>query len=440
MKVVETNGTMAVMIGSKNYTVPKDHRFYKEIRTAIASNDEAVVKKFIDIGSAFTSFSGPGFSVQNGTILYEGEPFPQIVVERVFKMMGEGIPNTALQKFLVKLKRNESPNSRTQTLEFCAVNGFQILEDGNVLAYKGVRDDFKDQWTGTFDNSPGKIVKMDRAKCVEDKNTACAPGLHISTLKYANGYGSRTVSVSINPKDFVSVPEDGNGEKVRVCEYKVLSEVPRHNEQAIPVPDKAVYKESDMQMKNYIVWTKEQYRLVPAVGKDHVPVIMKTIFGEMEFNVLGAEDEFPLFRVIYLKDGEEEAIEVRAPDDMIAEELARTRVKGQIIEVIDQNEWADRASEDYEDDEEEYDYDYFEDDVPVTPVVAPVKPESEPEVKKVTKAKAAVKKAAGKYDKMNFTKVRSELRALGRKLGKPLFKDGMDKNEMIKLLEKNNGK
>jgi hypothetical protein len=42
---------------------------------------------------------------------------------------------------------------------------------------------------------------------------------------YANGTDARTLVVEVNPADVVAVPYDYNFAKMRVCEYKVLSEI-----------------------------------------------------------------------------------------------------------------------------------------------------------------------------------------------------------------------
>jgi hypothetical protein len=64
---------------------------------------------------------------------------------------------------------------------------------------------------------------MPRSEVVHDPSQACERGLHVSTRSYAEGYArsGALLEVHVNPRDIVSVPTDGGGEKVRVCRYKI---------------------------------------------------------------------------------------------------------------------------------------------------------------------------------------------------------------------------
>jgi hypothetical protein len=105
-------------------------------------------------------------------------------------------------------------------------NDIEICDNGYILAYKGVSDDFKDIRTGKFDNSVGKYVEEDRKLVDNNPKAACSRGLHVGSLDYINQIynynGYRIVACIINPEDVVSVPDDYNGAKMRVCKYKVV--------------------------------------------------------------------------------------------------------------------------------------------------------------------------------------------------------------------------
>jgi hypothetical protein len=98
-----------------------------------------------------------------------------------------------------------------------------------LLTYKSIRKDFTDHYTGTYDNSVGKYVKMDRYKVDPNPNKTCSHGLHVGSLSYIdqiynnnnNNNNNIIVSCIVNPVNVVSIPTDYNGAKMRVCEYKV---------------------------------------------------------------------------------------------------------------------------------------------------------------------------------------------------------------------------
>ena len=107
-------------------------------------------------------------------------------------------------------------------------NDLAINEEGNVLAWKVVRPDFKDKHSGTFDNSPGQTVSMPRIKVTFDPNRTCSAGLHACAYDYLKSFGSvgdQVILVEIDVRDIVSVPVDYDGKKIRCCKYVVSKHV-----------------------------------------------------------------------------------------------------------------------------------------------------------------------------------------------------------------------
>ena len=81
-----------------------------------------------------------------------------------------------------------------------------------------------DVHSGKVDNSVGQTNSMLRGKCNDDRSVGCSYGFHAGTLSYASGWGSKVMLVKIHPKDVVSVPKDCECQKMRCCEYSVISE------------------------------------------------------------------------------------------------------------------------------------------------------------------------------------------------------------------------
>jgi len=137
-----------------------------------------------------------------------------------------------LCKFLENLHENPSMASLDCLYDFLERNqGHPITEDGHFLAYKAVRPDFKDKFSGTIDNSVGSHPKIPRNQVDNDRSKGCSKGIHVGNLKYVRSFGvhgDKFLLVKVNPRDVVSVPLECECQKMRVCEYHVLSEHDRN--------------------------------------------------------------------------------------------------------------------------------------------------------------------------------------------------------------------
>jgi acyl carrier protein len=141
--------------------------------------------------------------------------------------MNEGFDVQPMLSFLENLMQNPSKRAVDELYGFLEQNSLPITEDGHFVAYKRVRDDYMDFYTGKMDNSVGKEVKMERNQVDDDKDRTCSTGLHFCSLEYLPHYHSnqgRIVIVKINPADVVSIPSDYNNAKGRACRYVVIEE------------------------------------------------------------------------------------------------------------------------------------------------------------------------------------------------------------------------
>lgn len=152
---------------------------------------------------------------------------PTDIQDKVRELMQKGASWTHLENFWRRCLANPNRGSVEQLYRFVSTQLSTIFDDGCFLGYKYVREDYKDDYSGTFDNSPGKVVEMPRDEVTFDPEIYCSTGLHVANLRYAksNRRGTdRIVCVKVDPADVVSVPFDYDGEKIRVCRYKVLSD------------------------------------------------------------------------------------------------------------------------------------------------------------------------------------------------------------------------
>jgi hypothetical protein len=223
------DGNLTLVLNNKSYQVLPDHINYKMIleRLPTATVDELL--EIVDVEKAIATFSDGLVEIKNGQVTYEGEVVHGSISKRILEFMSKGLPFQPLVNFLNNLMENPSMQSQKELYDFLEHEHLPITEDGHFLAYKAVRNDYKDKYRGVFDNSVGKVCHMQRAKVDDNRARGCSDGLHAGALNYVAGYGSvesgdRIVIVKINPRDVVSVPSDCNCEKLRTCRYEVVGE------------------------------------------------------------------------------------------------------------------------------------------------------------------------------------------------------------------------
>jgi hypothetical protein len=214
-------GNLTLILNNKSYQVLPDHINYRMILEQLPTATEEELLEIVDIQKAVASFSDGLVEIKEGKVMYDGE--------EVHGSISKGLPFQPLVNFLNNLMENPSMQSQQELYDFLEHEYLPITEDGYFLAYKAVRNDFKDKYRGTFDNSVGKVVEMRRAKVDDNRSRGCSDGLHAGALNYVASYGSvdagdRIVIVKINPRDVVSVPTDCNCEKLRTCRYEVVGE------------------------------------------------------------------------------------------------------------------------------------------------------------------------------------------------------------------------
>lgn len=189
------------------------HEYQKVID--IISDSKNIIK-YVTLGK---------FSLNNeGTVVINDKPIPKPISDKLVKFVNLNIDTLPLEKFWDNLGQNPSEESQKDLFTFLEKNHIPITEDGNFIAYRSVRNDFKDHHTGTMDNRVGNIVEMERASVNSDRSVACASGLHVAAYRYLPTMPAGIIlEVKVDPKDVVSVPIDHDTQKMRVCRFEILS-------------------------------------------------------------------------------------------------------------------------------------------------------------------------------------------------------------------------
>lgn len=221
---IKTNENITLNFDGQTHIIAMDNPSAANILQALKDNNHDIIPDLVSAAKLVENFSGGLFKVVDGQVLVDGEAVHEVLANKILDFAHEGLPYEPLVKFAKNVSLNPSFRAQTDLFSFLEKNNHPITEDGNFIAYKKVRDDFKDVHTGTMDNSPGKVVSMPRNKVNEDPEQTCSNGLHAANFDYASNFysGGKMLELEINPKDVVAIPKDYNQSKMRVCEYKVL--------------------------------------------------------------------------------------------------------------------------------------------------------------------------------------------------------------------------
>lgn len=225
-----TNDSVSVVIDGRVITVRRGAVNFDAARAAVLAEQWDGIEKVLVPGHAVERWLGNGFAFRDGCIVYGDERVDARLSNRLLRMAEEGADPTAWMKFWRRLQNNPSMRSTEQLYGFLEHRGIPVDAEGYILAYKSIRNDYKDHHTGKCDNSVGQVLSMPRNRISDDPNQACHYGFHVGALEYAGtfgGDGSRIVICRVDPADVVCVPYDHSMQKVRVCRYEVVAEQDR---------------------------------------------------------------------------------------------------------------------------------------------------------------------------------------------------------------------
>lgn len=165
------------------------------------------------------------------------------ITSRIIKMNEQGFPPASLLNFIGNLYCNPNKTAIDELYLFIEACDLPITEDGHFIAYKIVKSDYFDIYSGTMSNKIGEQPSMPRHLVDTDRNRTCSAGLHFCSKNYLNHYGSasrnddRCMLVKIHPADVVSIPSDYNNAKGRAWTYSVVGEMEAGWRNTLPQSD-----------------------------------------------------------------------------------------------------------------------------------------------------------------------------------------------------------
>jgi hypothetical protein len=123
----------------------------------------------------------------------------------------------------------ERRHSVEDLLRFLERGDLPIADDGSIIAYKILRrkgDHYVDCHTQKVPQKVGSFVCVDETLVDKNRRNECSNGLHIARRGYVGTFGGDVVTLcKIAPEDVIVVPHN-DPNKVRVCGYHILAELP----------------------------------------------------------------------------------------------------------------------------------------------------------------------------------------------------------------------
>jgi hypothetical protein len=234
--VIANDGTVTAVVSGQTYCFNKSHPNYEKLINYLRNGNVEYFEASYDIISQVNAFCDGYVTCQDEMLTWNGIKMPDMFVETIVDMIKQGFPFEPMLNFLDNLSQNPSDHAVVELFDFMQHKNMPITYDGNFLAYKAVREDYKDIYSSTFDNRVGSICEIPRNKVDDDRGIGCGHGLHVGAIDYAKSYGginiddenndggNRLMICKVNPRDVVSVPTDSKFQKLRCCRYEVVAE------------------------------------------------------------------------------------------------------------------------------------------------------------------------------------------------------------------------
>lgn len=248
-----TSTHVTVLLDGATHTLGAEHPNFQAARDAIKAKNFDQLSNLVNIAKGIENFVGDKVRVENGSVYYGNEEVKGALVNRILSMMQEGFDATSMCKFLENLMRNPSKSAVDELYLWLEQTALPITEDGCFMAYKKVRSDYMDFYTGKVLNKPAALMtdadleyiqtvqgnvtvsvedgvttlSMPRNRVDDNRDRTCSYGLHFCSMSYLPCYyggQGRVLLVKIDPADVVSIPSDYDNAKGRAMRYQVVGE------------------------------------------------------------------------------------------------------------------------------------------------------------------------------------------------------------------------
>ena len=229
---IETENALTVVIAEtgKIYNIDNTHANWDKVRENLYAEDYEGLEELLSVKKVvenfFNSSTATGVEVDDIGVKFNGEYVHNYLTNKILDFAKRGLSVKPLVNFFEKVMKNPSYRAVNELYKFLEHGLMPITPNGNFLGYKSVKENYKDWYSGKFDNSIGQTLEMPRNQVCDDPELGCSYGFHVGTLDYAKNFnsGNRVMIVEVDPSDVVSVPHDCGHQKLRTAKYVVVGE------------------------------------------------------------------------------------------------------------------------------------------------------------------------------------------------------------------------
>lgn len=254
--IVKESGVTLFKDG-RQFSAPSDFWSFNRIIEKIKNQDfngiedlfntkEAVEAVQKEVSAEVAESLGEEVRIIGGEVFVGDKKVYNSVTQRLVKMLASGFDVKPLSNFLKRLLKNPSRTAIQECYPFMEKADVTIDEEGYIIAYKKVRNDYFDIYSGTVNYNIGNIVEMPRNEVDDNRSNLCSDGLHFCSFSYlghfGSGAGNRVLIVKVDPADVVSIPADYNDAKARACRMEVIGEIEEQKDVLAKTP---VYKKTE---------------------------------------------------------------------------------------------------------------------------------------------------------------------------------------------------
>lgn len=255
-----TQDTIVIQIDGAPVTLYKDEPQFSDVRTAIKEKRWGDIRNLIKppvIRELQSSIKDSLVKIVDGEVVFEGHVINTASARKILSLTDEGFDATPMVNFLKREQQNPSFTARQELYEFLVANGFMIDEEGYIIAYKVVRNDYLDKHSRSMDNSVGETIveKGGREAVDPNRHNVCSRGLHFGGFDYVvQNFGSnvgqvggdRLMVLRVDPADVVTIPPDYNQQKGRAWRYTVIDEIQGDPKKLL----KSTFRKSEFRSQN----------------------------------------------------------------------------------------------------------------------------------------------------------------------------------------------
>lgn len=224
-----TSRSASVRIGSKLYQTDAKNPAWSKIAAMLQSSehDAKKLQRWMTPQLALVA-SGRGLiEVDSKGLRYRGKPVNAALSQRIVQVLDEGDDLLPWFAFVDKVMLSKSQATREELYLFLQQQKLPLCIDGDFLAYKAVRGNYLDVHSATVDYSIGRTVRMgSRSEADPNRRNLCSTGLHFCSKDYLSSFGGdRIITVKVDPRDVVAIPEDHNNAKGRAWKLESVGEL-----------------------------------------------------------------------------------------------------------------------------------------------------------------------------------------------------------------------